>query len=246
MEKALSELIFGKKNLSSPRRDGINIVINATELRTGTAFRFGSRETGSSRYDFVDPRYPIKVSEAVAASASFPILLPAFDRLYKFLRRNKYSEFRRVLLTDGGVYDNLGITPFEPGRSPEYSSNSYSVDYIISCSAGAGIFSGDAIPYWWPTRMIQSFDSTFRRVQEWSMKALHHYISSGKLKGFIFSYLGQIDGRLPCPPMDLIPREAIKDYPTNFSAMDDKDIENISKRGEQLTRLLITRYCPEL
>jgi NTE family protein len=35
-------------------------------------------------------------------------------------------------------------------------------------------------------------------------------------------------------------------YPTDFAPMADEDIDLISKRGEQLTRVLIEYYCPEL
>lgn len=35
-------------------------------------------------------------------------------------------------------------------------------------------------------------------------------------------------------------------YPTDFLPMSDEDINLLSLRGEQLTRLLIARYMPEL
>jgi hypothetical protein len=36
------------------------------------------------------------------------------------------------------------------------------------------------------------------------------------------------------------------DYPTDFSAMSQTDIDRLALRGEQLTRLFIDRRCPEL
>jgi NTE family protein len=75
---------------------------------------------------------------------------------------------------------------------------------------------------------------------------LHSYTASGHLKGFVFAYLGQIDRRLPLIPPDLVRREEVYNYPTNFSPMSIDDIDRIATRGEQLTRLLISQYCPEL
>jgi hypothetical protein len=40
--------------------------------------------------------------------------------------------------------------------------------------------------------------------------------------------------------------EDVVHYPTDFSAMSDADIDLLSRRGEQLTRLLIEHYCPDL
>ena len=45
---------------------------------------------------------------------------------------------------------------------------------------------------------------------------------------------------------DLVSREEILNYPTDFSAMNEEYVERLTKRGEQLTRWLIARYTPEL
>jgi NTE family protein len=78
------------------------------------------------------------------------------------------------------------------------------------------------------------------------MKRLHHFASSGQLKGFILPYLGQSDASVPQGPIDLVARESVSDYPTDFSPMTDRDIELLTKRGEQLTSALLSFYCPEL
>lgn len=245
-EGALNRLFFKNLTMTSPRKNNLDIVINATELKTGTAFRFGSRETGSSRYGYIETNSKIKVSEAVASSACFPVLLPPFEKKYKF--RNKFNRVsdQRIHLIDGGVFDNLGITPLDPNRDPRYGTNSFKVDYIISCSAGEGVFGDKEIPYFWHERMIKSFDITFKRVHENSLQILLNYPRKKELKGVVFSYLGQVDKALPGPPNDLVPRDLVNKYPTDFFSMTDLDLELLSNRGEQLTRLLINRYCSEL
>ena len=44
----------------------------------------------------------------------------------------------RVILTDGGIYDNLGLGCLWPDRSPDVSLNIIPIDTIICCSAGYG------------------------------------------------------------------------------------------------------------
>jgi NTE family protein len=70
--------------------------------------------------------------------------------------------------------------------------------------------------------------------------------AAGKLKGFIMPYLGQLDARLPWAPPDLMAREAVAGYPTDFAAMTPDAMRRLIARGEQLTRLLIERWCPDL
>jgi NTE family protein len=71
---------------------------------------------------------------------------------------------------------------------------------------------------------------------------LHIFKKDGKIKGFILPYLGQRDQALPIQPSDLIRREEVIDYPTNFAAMSPNNIRILSKRGEQLTDLLLSAY----
>ena len=67
----------------------------------------------------------VTVAEAVAASAAYPVFLPAVDRTFLFKNRIGGSEKQRVLLTDGGVYDNLGVTCMLPGKSSDISYNAF-------------------------------------------------------------------------------------------------------------------------
>ena len=236
--------VLGDMSMSDERRDNVDLVINATELRTGSAFRFGSRESGIWRFGRVSNE-DIKVTKAVAASAAYPILLPAFDEVMEF-RKNSGKYSQRVVLADGGIYDNLGTSCLEPGRSSAYSFNVYHPQYIISCDAGAGIFDTKSTPYWWPSRVIRSTQAIFRKAQDGVRSRLFHFQSSGQIKGFVLSYLGTQDKALPHQPPDLVPRDKVFDYPTDFAAMSQEDIDRIALRGEQITRMLISWYVPEL
>ena len=54
------------------------------------------------------------------------------------------------------------------------------------------------------------------------------------------------DSRLPMPLQDLVPREAVEDCPTKFTKMPAAELLAVSVRGEQLTRILLQHYCPDL
>jgi len=113
LEAALTD-IFGHQKICDGTRNNLDIVFNATELRTGTAFRFGNRKSGSWRYGQIQENN-ISVAHAVTCSAAYPMFLPALDREYIF-EKNSVTGRQRVAITDGGVYDNLGISCIEPGR----------------------------------------------------------------------------------------------------------------------------------
>jgi NTE family protein len=69
---------------------------------------------------------------------------------------------------------------------------------------------------------------------------------NGEIQGFLMPYLGQRDSALPVRPPDLVTREQVLGYPTNFNPMSKGNIERLSRRGEQLTRCLVDTYAPEL
>lgn len=244
-EDVLRREIFGSTLLTDVRRNDMHVVINACDLRTGSAFRFGSKESGSWRFGKLVLN-EVDVALAVAASAAYPPLLPAIDKEFSFLDKNGRQSVQRVLLTDGGVFDNLGVTCLEPGRSPQFSYNVHNPEYVISCNAGMGLLDECVYPSWWMPRMVRSFESIFRKAQDSTNERLHRYVLSGELKGLVLAYFGQQDHKLPYIPPDLIKREEVIGYPTDFAPMNTWDIERIAARGEQLTRLLIARYCPDL
>jgi NTE family protein len=60
------------------------------------------------------------------------------------------------------------------------------------------------------------------------------------------AFLGMNDNNLPIRPPDLIPRERVVGYPTDFAAMTRENVDLLSRRGEQLTRLVIEHHCPTI
>ena len=243
-EHALRRNLFGDAKLGDVKREGLEVIINACDLRTGTAFRFGSVNSGGWRYGRIKDNN-IAVAKAVASSAAYPLLLPPLVERFEFERQGRvFNEW--VVLTDGGVFDNLGVAVLEPGRNEAVSINTYSISDIISANAGAGQSSGDSSPFWWIGRVTEAFGTVHRKVQDTAYGRLHRFVESGALQGFGMIYLGQLDARLPNRPDDLVPRESVYQYPTDFAAMSRKNLYTLARRGEQLAHAIIDRYLADL
>jgi len=121
--------IFNNKRLKDLRK-GPRIYFDAANFATGNLFFFvagGDRpeEMGDHKLGTIEsPDYLI--SPAVAASSAFPPVFPPLcldPAIYPPAETLQY-----VTLTDGGVYDNMGVNPLLLDR--------YSLDYIIVSDGG--------------------------------------------------------------------------------------------------------------
>ena len=239
-QKVLDKKLFNGIHLNSATRNGINIIINATELKTCTAFRFGNDEVSCWKFGKINPE-KVKVAEAVASSAAYPVFLPSFDRIYRFIK-NKKEKKERVVITDGGIYENLGITPLFPDRIDGFGKMVEQCDVIIACDAGNFFEDKEVHSQWIVPRLIKCFSSVMRRVQSLNFKLLHQFMNEGKIKGFVLAYLSQDDKSLPYQTPELVSKDEVEDYPTNFYAMTEENIDKLSSRGEEITKILISHY----
>jgi len=239
----LDEIVFAGARLDRPTRGGLAVVLTSTDLATGSAVRFGSQRSSCSRFGRILD--PVTVGTAVAASAAYPILLPTLDRTFRFERRDGQVVQQRVTLTDGGIFDNLGLSVMQPGRSTAYTDHVYDVTHVLSCDAGRGPLA-HSFPANWFMRNARAFQVVHAQAQNQARGRLHEWHSAGSIDGFVMAYLGQRDRLLPRPLADLVPNERTASYGTNFAEMPRDDFAAITTRGEQLMRLLLPHYCPEL
>lgn len=179
------------------------------------------------------------MADAVAASAAFPALLPALTRTCTFRQTDGVENTKAVLMTDGGVYGNLGLTPLLPGRSRQFTSQCLR-PRLHSCRRRQTGADGAARPNFMLVRLKRSFEIAHNRNQDGSRARVHELASAGLVEGVVYSYLGMRDERLPVPVASLVPREAVAAYPTNFAIMTAGDLHMISTRAEQLTGHLST------
>lgn len=132
-----AKLLYGTATLQNLPTDaeGPRFVINATNVQTGALWRFSRPYMGDYLVGLV-PNPTISLADAVGASSAFPpILSPAIFELPDNaftpdpkcpLQKPPFTT--RVVLSDGGVYDNMGI---------ETAWKRYQT--ILVCDAGAKI-----------------------------------------------------------------------------------------------------------
>jgi NTE family protein len=121
--QSYDKYLFGKKTLQQ-MPDTPRFVFCATNLQTGVLWRFSKPYAGDYVVGRIDKPATL-VSQAVAASSAFPpVLSPCVLQFQpgsftswpgtQVIPPNEIAAYRsKVILTDGGVYDNHGIEPIE-------------------------------------------------------------------------------------------------------------------------------------
>lgn len=142
VEEEYRKHLFGDWTLQQ-LSDAPRFVFDTTNFATGVNFRFSKPYAGDYRMGLI-PNPDFRVSLAVTASSAFPPVLspvivePDPDAFQRTDGADLYDNLeyrRRLVLTDGGVYDNLGLetvwnrhqtvlvsdggAPFEPNPAPD-------------------------------------------------------------------------------------------------------------------------------
>ncbi len=112
-EKYAEGLGLGAPLASIP--EAPEFVFCATNLETGVNWTFQRERMGDYLAGYAPPG-SVRVADAVAASAAFPVAIPPFvlvsdGAFTKGTRKLSRQSLKKIPLTDGGVYDNLGLEP---------------------------------------------------------------------------------------------------------------------------------------
>lgn len=118
--------------LPTPSDDSVEFIFLATNVETGTPWRFTAQKIGR----YVTP-VSMTIAEAVAASACFP---PVFGPI-RIRKEGKTIAY----LTDGGVYDNTGMEPI-------WNSNK------VVLISDAGTPFDFKVPKWFGSRIMRYVD----------------------------------------------------------------------------------------
>lgn len=194
IQSAYDDMLFHGKTLQDLPDDPPRFVFNATSVQSTVLWRFSKPFMADYRVGMVlAPKIPL--AAAVAASSAFPpILSPAELDLKKFgcvfqpdekadLQKEPYTS--KAVLTDGGVYDNLGLETAwkqyktilvsdggghiepEPSPHPDWARHAFRVLNIIDNQVRSlrkrqvvdAYKSGDRLGTYWGIRThIQDYD----------------------------------------------------------------------------------------
>ena len=221
VEKAYRRHLFGDATLQDLPADdeGPRFVLNASNVQSGVLWRFSRPFMGDWKVGLVrSPTLPL--SRAVAASSAFP---PVLSPVVLDLDPDDFDpgtgdgltgrEFRdEVVLTDGGVYDNLGLeTAWKRYRT------------ILVSDAG-GRFAAEADPSrdWLrhTQRILSIIDSQVRSLRKRQVVgAFREGIRSGAYWS-IWSDAAEygLEDALPCP---LDRTTLLAETPTRLKRLDD-------------------------
>jgi NTE family protein len=225
--KAYRQHLFGDKTLQD-LPDEPMFVFNATNLETADLMRFSKPYLGDYRVGRVfEPELPLAV--AVTASSAFPpFLSPCTVDLGKAHwtteRGNmpdptKYRE--KIQLSDGGVYDDLGLQAAE------------SYDRVLVSDAGGHIKDDPSPPRDWPRHLLRVLHVMDNQVRALRKKQLVADFRAERRSGMyvgIRSHVADfhLDDALPADPEVT---EELAAIPTRLDRMEEAQQERLINWG---------------
>lgn len=122
------------------------LILNATSLQSMRSWRFTKHGLGDSRMGHaLWSEKPLPLGTAVGASAAFPPVFPParisrdqYDFSSPIYAEGFSASYPIVALTDGGVYDNMGLEALiKPTRIPGYCDDLLPAEFLIVSDGGA-------------------------------------------------------------------------------------------------------------
>lgn len=231
--------LFGAATLQD-LPDTPRFVINATNVQSGALWRF--MKPYMRDYRVGEVREPtVSLSRAVAASSAFPpVLSPVEMRLDPSsftpnsgtdLQRPPFTS--RVILSDGGVYDNLGL---------ETAWKRY--DTILVSDAGGKLQAEEEPKSDWPRHSYRVLNLIDNQVRSLRKRQVIDSFKSGTRKG---TYWGirtniadyQLADALPCPHERTM---ALAETPTRLKRLDDDTQERLINWGYAVTDAALRKH----
>lgn len=214
---------------------GPRIYLNSTNLATGNMFFFvagggldsemGEHELGVVKAD------GFSLARAVAASSAFPPVFPPLK-----LTASEYppaDNIDYVTLTDGGLYDNLGVNPALRTRNQ--------LDFVI-VSDGGKPFANDATPTEDGAIVLKAgLDIMMEQIRGLEFDRLEHRYRAGAGPKPLWFSIDSTEGQ--AQDGDAAFASSIS---TNLKALSEAERKVLARHGAALVEARIRRYAPEL
>lgn len=206
--------LFGDATLQD-LPDAARVVINATNVETGRLWRFSKPYMGDYTVGRVS-RPRTRIADAVAASSAFPPVLSPFvldidPTAFDLPGEATPDDLRQdIMLTDGGVYDNLGLeTVYKRYRT------------VLVSDAGAAIATDPSPPTDWARHTQRTIDIIHTQVTSLRKRDLLRAYQAGERSGAYWGIGTDIaDYSLPDAFVAPFARtRALAEVPTRLSSM---------------------------
>lgn len=157
--KTLAEIRFELQELPQTPQ----FAFLATSMRTGKAVAFLREGFHDGSKLLSCPDMP--VARAVAASSAFPPVFPPVPMGSKDFLRSSQSPFVDELITDGGVYDNLGLTKLSSDAAARSDEQWCTIMLVSDASAPFGTSASDRFRTM-INRGVRTTDILMKRVSD--------------------------------------------------------------------------------
>jgi len=209
--------IVGDRSLGSlPEHPDFRIY--ATNLNNGRPWQFGKTWMGDSELKAESDMFPI--AAAIAASSAFPPFLSPFEI---DVRDGSFS--RKVMLADGGVYDNLGLT-----RAQGYRT-------VFVSDASASVIDSNDLGRSWLSQLPRAIDLIYRQPGLMRIENLEEILKGGQATGAYWTIRDNLDERSVrsdlCFPKDI--SVTLASIPTRLLALTDTEQERLVDWGYVVT-----------
>lgn len=229
--------------------DTPRFIINATNVQSGVLCRFTKRYVWDYRVGRIDDTSKVTLAQAVAASSSFPPVLSPFKLSMQHgdfepasgqdLQRPPFTT--DMVLTDGGVYDNLGL---------ETAWKRHKIVFVSD--AGGKTEAEEAPKHDWPRhsyRVLNLINSQVRALR--NRQVVDSFKLFGKDPGSDRSRKGALWGMrtdiadfklkdaLPCPHARTM---ALAEIPTRLKGLDDLTQQRLINWGYAVCDAALRAY----
>jgi NTE family protein len=241
LARAYQKYLFGKITLQG-LPDRPRFVINATNVKSGALWRFSKPYMADWRVGMVrDPQ--INLAVAVGASSAFPPFLsplrlrfdPSTFTPAEDARLTGRPHDREAMLTDGGVYDNLGL---------EAAWKHYRT--ILISDGGGKTEQEESIRADWPRHLRRILEVTDNQVRSLRKRQVISSFQAGLRQG---AYWGirtdireyQLTDALDCP---LRATTALAEIPTRLKALPAAEQERLINWGYAVCDAAVRKHLP--
>jgi NTE family protein len=240
LTRALDKRLFGGLRLNQ-LPDTPRFVFVATNLQTGSLMRFSKKYMRDYKVARVlSPHLPL--AKAIAASAAFP---PVLSPAYVNIAPDDWDEVgpapndvttwppRRLVLCDGGVYDNLGLEPV------------YKRCHTILVSDGGGNMKYTAnVATLWPGHLRRVLSIIDNQVRSLRRRFLIREFQAGSLTGTYWGIRTDIAdyGLADALPAPLAATNRLAATPTRLTRLPIAQIDRLVNWGYAVTDAAIRAH----
>jgi len=234
LARSYDKHLFDRKTLSA-LAGGPRIYFNATNLATGNLFFFVAgggkpEEMGEHELGVVDAAdFPI--CKAVAASSAFPPVFPPLR-----LEPDSYPPAEAVdyvTLTDGGLYDNMGVNPTLRSRN--------ALDYVIISDGGKPFAIDDRPTQSGSIVLKEGLGIMMEQIRGLEFDRIEYRHKAGVGPKPLWFSIDSTEGEVQAG--DAAIASAIK---TDLKRLSEFEIAVLTRHGGGLAGSRIQRYAPEL